>query len=502
MTKRWIAVLVAALASLPAVAQAPAGQLTVALANDPKSLFMPRAADRTAGNVASQLYNSLVWVNDAGEIVPELATRWTISPDGKEYTFTLRTGVKFHNGENFDAQSVLATWETGKDKSNDYAESYSVVKEVRVINPTTVTLVLDKPNALFLNTLANFWAVVPPSYIRQVGLDGFAARPVGTGPFRFVSRSADRIVLEANPNYWEPGLPKLQRIVFRVIPDATTRVAAVRTGEIDIANRLTSELTRQLQNSSRVRVISYPNDRVFYLAFKNVGNGKGTPLENVLVRRALNLAINRPAIVRSIFNNEARLVSGFVLPGNLGFDPSIQPYPYDPEQARRLLAQAGFEKGFSISMGCPSDYYVNINEVCLAIQRDLARVGVEVSLEFKTSNTYWSQERYGAVGPMYVDSWSSTVGEALPRLLGALTPGAFYNTWEDETLSRLIAQAAITTDRNARASLYRQIQRRMFDDPPFVYLYQPVIFEAVNVRVQNYRPRAAEEYYLKNVSVR
>jgi peptide/nickel transport system substrate-binding protein len=144
---------------------------------------------------------------------------------------------------------------------------------------------------------------------------------------------------------------------------------------------------------------------------------------------------------------------------------------------------------------------VNINEVCLAIQRDLARVGVEVSLEFKTSNTYWRQERYGAVGPMYVDSWSSTVGEALPRLLGALTPGAFYNTWEDETLSRLIAQAAITTDRNARASLYRQIQRRMFDDPPFVYLYQPVIFEAVNVRVQNYRPRAADEYYLKNVSI-
>ncbi|MCS7069115.1 MAG: ABC transporter substrate-binding protein [Meiothermus sp.] len=485
-----------------ALAQSPSGQLTVALANDPKSLFMPRAADRTASNVAVQIYNTLVAVNDQGQIVPELATRWSISPDGKEYTFTLRSGVRFHNGEEFNAQSVVATWESGQDKSNDYAGNYSLVKEVRVQNPTTVTLVLDKPNALFLNILANFWALVPPAYIKQVGLDGFAARPVGTGPFRFVSRSADRIVLEANPSYWERGLPKVQRVVFRVIPDATTRVAAVRTGEIDIANRLTPDLVAQLQGNNRVRVVSYPNDRVYYLAFKNVEAGKGTPLENRQVRQALNLAINRPGIVKAIFNNQARLVAGFVLPGNLGYDEGLKPYPYDPEQAKKLLAAAGFEKGFSISMGCPTDAYVNINEVCLSIQRDLAKVGVDVSLEFKTSTAYWSKPRYGAVGAMYVDSWSSTVGEALPRLQGALTPGAYYNTWEDEELAKLIEQIGATTDRAARAALYRQLQKRMYDDPPFVYLYQPVIFEAVSARVQDYRPRSAEEYFLKSVSVR
>ncbi|WP_158539593.1 ABC transporter substrate-binding protein [Meiothermus sp. QL-1] len=484
------------------LAQGPSGQLTVALANDPKSLFMPRAADRTASNVAAQIYNTLVAVDDQGRIVPELATRWSISADGREYTFTLRTGVKFHNGEDFDARSVVATWETGRDKSNDYAGNFSLVKEVRVLNPTTVTLVLEKPNALFLNLLANAWALVPPGYIKQVGLDGFSARPVGTGPFRFVSRSADRIVLEANPNYWEPGLPRVQRVVFRVIPDATTRVAAVRTGEIDIANRLTPDLVAQLRGNNRVRIVSYPNDRVYYVGFKNIGAGKGTPLENRLVRQALNYAVNRPGIVQAIFNGQARLVSGFVLPGNLGYDESLKPYPYDPEQAKKLLAAAGFEKGFSLSMGCPADAYVHINEVCLSIQRDLARVGIDLTLEFKTSSAYWSQERYGAVGAMYVDSWSSTVGEALPRLQGALTPGAYYNTWEDAELGRLIEQIATTTDRTARAALYRQLQRRMYEDPPFIYLYQPVIFEAVNVRVQGYKPRSAEEYFLKGVSVR
>jgi peptide/nickel transport system substrate-binding protein len=484
-------------------AQAPTGQITIALANDPKSLFMPRAPDRTAANVAWQMFNSLVWVNDNGELVPDLATRWTVSPDGLEYTFTLRTGVRFHNGEEFNANSVVATWRTGQDRSNDFADQFSLVKDVRVINPTTVTLVLEAPNAIFLNILANTWAMVPPNYINQVGLDGFAARPVGTGPFRFVSRTAgDRIVLEANRNYWEPGLPRLNRVIFRVIPDVNTRLAAVRTGQIDIANRLTPELAGTLRNNDRLRVISYPNDRVFYVGFKNVGNGVGTPLENRQVRQALNYAINRPGIVRALFNDQARLISGFVVQGNLGFDASIAPYPHNPERARQLLTQAGFPNGFSISMGCPTDAYVNINEVCLSIQRDLARVGVDVSLEFKTSTAYWSQARYGAVGPMYVDSWSSTVGEALPRLVGALTPGAFYNTWENEALSRLIQQISTTTDRNARASLYRQLQRLMFDDPPFVYLYQLMVFEAVNARVQNYRPRAAEEFFLKGVSVR
>jgi peptide/nickel transport system substrate-binding protein len=499
----WMVLLLTPAVMAQTAAPRPSGQLTIALPNDPRSLFVPRAPDRTAHNVAWQMYNSLVWVNDQGEIAPDLATRWSVSPDGREFTFTLRTGVRFHNGELFDAQSVVATWETGRDESNEYAEMYSLVREVRVNSPTSVTLVLAAPNALFLNILANNWAMVPPVYIRQVGLDGFAARPVGTGPFRFLSRVAgDRIVLEANANYFEPGLPRLARVVFRVIPDATTRVAAVRTGEVDIALRLTSGLVTPLQNNPRVRVINYPNDRVFYVGFKNVGNGRGTPLERVEVRRAINYAINRPGIIQAIFGGHARLISGFVVEGNLGFDASIQPFPFNPERARQLLAQAGFERGFSISMGCPADAYVHINEVCLAIQRDLARVGIDLTLEFRTSAAFWSQERYGAVGPMYVDSWSSTVGEALPRLIGALTPGAFFNTWEDAELYRLITQASTTVDRTARAAVYRQIQRRMFDEPPFAYLYQLVVFEAVNARVQNYRPRAAEEFFLKGVSVR
>jgi peptide/nickel transport system substrate-binding protein len=481
---------------------AQSGQLVVSLASDPTSLFMPRTADRTAANAAWSLYDSLVWVDDENEIAPALAESWEISEDGLEYTFRLRQGVSFHNGEPFTAEAVVATWETGKDPSNDYANFYEEVDEIDVLDDYTVVLRTYEPHPLLLRRLASDWAMVPPEYIREIGLDAFAARPVGTGPFRFVQRAlGDRIIMEANPDYWQEDLPKVARLVYRVIPDSSTRVAAIRTGEIDIANRLTPEEVGLLEGSPDVRVITYPNDRVYYVGFKNIDDGVGTPLEDRRVRLALNYAVDRPGIISAIFSGEAQLVSGFVLPTNLGHDPSIEPYPYDPERARALLAEAGYEDGFSIGMGCPADGYVNINEVCLAIQRNLAQVGVEVSVEFRTTNTFWSQPRYGAVGPMYVDSWSSDVGEALPRLIGALIPGNYYNTWEDPELAKMIEKITQTVDSEERAALYGEIQRYMHEDPPFIYLYQPNIFEAVRNRVEGYSPRPAEEYFLEGVSV-
>jgi peptide/nickel transport system substrate-binding protein len=494
--------LVAIFLALTFVYAQPTGELIVSLASDPTSLFLPRAADRTASNAAWSLYDGLAWIDDNGDIVPALAESWEVSDDGLSYTFKLRQGVKFHNGEDFTAEAVVATWETGKDPKNDYTDSYLRVSSVEAVDDYTVRLTSETPNPVFLTEVAAGWGIVPPAYIREVGIDEFANNPVGTGPFKFVERiSGDRIVMEANPEYWEEGLPKVARLTYRVIPDSATRLAAIQTGEIHIANRLNADEVTTLEGSSEVQVVSYPNDRVYYVGFKNIGNGVDTPIMDAKVRQALNYAVNRQAIIDAIFSGEANLISGFVVASNLGYDDSIQPYPYDPEKAKALLAEAGYAEGFQISMGCPADGYVNINEVCLAIQRDLSAVGVEVDLEFKTTNTFWSEDRYGAVGPMYVDSWSSEIGEALPRLQGALIPGNTYNTWEDPKITELIEKISATVDRDERAKLYGEIQKLMFDDPPFIYLYQPNIFEAVRAGVEGYSPRAAEEYYLKNVSV-
>lgn len=480
----------------------PSGEIIIALPSDPTSLYLPRAADRTAGNASWPLYDSLLFLTVDGELVPALAEDWEISDDGLEYTFFLRQGVTFHNGEVFNADAVVATWEFGKDEGNDYAAQYSDVVEIEVIDEYTVKLITEAPNPLFLTLLADNWGIIPPAYMNEVGIDAFAQAPVGTGPFIFVERRpGDRIIYEANPNYWNPGQPKLAQVTFRVIPDSTTRVAALRSGEVDVINRLSADEAMLLATNDNVTIVSYPNDRVYYVAFKNVNNGIGTPIENQLVRQALNYAVNRPGIIQGIFAGEAALISGFTVSTNLGYDPSIEPYPYDPDRARELLSEAGFPDGFEISMGCPTDAYPSINEVCLAIQRDLSAVGVEVSLEFRTSNTFWGQPQYGAVGPMVVDSWSSAVGEALPRLQGALIPGNYYTVWEDDIIVDYITRIASTVDRDERAALYRELSAYMYDNPPFIYLYQLNLFEAVSNRVVGYQPRPAENYFLNEVSV-
>ena len=487
-----LAAVLAALIALPtAFAQETGDELVVALSSDPTSLFMPRTSDRTASNAAWSLFDSLVWIDDAGEIVPALATDWTVSDDGTEYVFELRQGVAFHNGEPFDAASVVATWETGKDDSNDYADSFAAADLVEAIDDHTVRITTPEPNATFLTLMANDWAMVPPAYIAEVGLDAFAQDPVGTGPFRFVSRTAgDRIVMEANADYWEEGLPRVDRLVYRVIPDASTRLAAIRTGDIDVANRLTADQVGVLEGEDDVEVISYLNDRVYYVAFKNIGAGVGTPLEDARVRQALNYGLDRFGINQAIFSGQANAAPGFIVEGNLG---------YDPERARELLDEAGYPDGFEIGMGCPADGYININEVCQAIAASLSGIGVDVTVDFQTTNAYWSEPQYAVTGPMYVDSWSSEFGEALPRLDGALTPGNYYTTWEDEKFATLIEEIESEVDREARAELYVEMHELMREDPPFIYLYQPVIFEAIDADLVGYQPRAAEEYYLRSV---
>ncbi len=480
---------------------APSGEIVISLANDPTSLFLPRAADTAAYNATLPLYDTLVGSNEQQEIVPQLAESWERSEDGKQYTLKLRKDVTFQNGEKFTADAVVETWLTGKDPSNLYPQLFTIATNVEAVDDYTVKISIEKPEVLFLSKLRR-WAIVAPEYMRKVGIDEFAKKPIGSGPFRLVERIlGDRIVMEANPDYWRKGYPKLARVTFRIIPDSSTRLAAIQTGEIDIANRLSADDVSTLTGVSNVKVISYQNDSLYYVGFKNIGNGAGTPLENPKVRQALNYAVNRQGIIDAIFNGGASLVSGFILNSDLGYDNAIQPYPYDPEKAKTLLAEAGYEKGFSISMGCPTDAYLNINDVCLAIQRDLSAVGVDATVEFKTSSSYWSEKAYGSVGPLYVDGWASGSGEALDRLQGALDPTGFYNTWVDTKLSDQITTLAATFDRDARAKLYTELQKYMYDNPPFIYLYTQMIFEGVNSKVEGYSPTSTELINLSDISI-
>jgi peptide/nickel transport system substrate-binding protein len=477
--------------------------LRVALPNFPNSLDVSSAAERNAQNAAWQLYDSLVWINEAGEMEPALAERWDVSEDGTEYTFYLRQGVAFHNGEPFNANAVIFSWERGKRDDMQWSDRWARAIEMEAIDEFTVVMRTENPDPLFLGVMAQHWGFVPPNYIAEVGEDGFNNHPVGTGPFMFVEwLREDRIVYEANPNYWRAGYPLAQTLIFRPIPESSTRAAAIRTGEIDIVNRLDAEQAAALEGAAGVQIIRYPVDRVFYIAFNNLTSGVGQPTEDVLVRQAMNYAVDKEAIIEALFNGAASPSTGFLTPGNLGYNTEISPYPYDPDKARDLLRQAGYPDGFEMGFACPAGAYTNFEQVCEAIQGFLGEVGIRTNLEIMESGRYWDLEAEKELPPLFGDSWSERSGEALPRLLGALGGWeASFSAWSDPIIDDYLAQIGTTIDREERAVLYSELHAYMFENPPFIYLYSPETFEAIRTNVQGYYPRAAEDYFLFQTSV-
>jgi peptide/nickel transport system substrate-binding protein len=484
-------------------AAGPQGSLTVALTTFPNSLDPANTSERQASNAARHLYNSLVFLERDGTKSPALAESWEVSEDGSEYTFHLRQDVVFHNGEPFNADAVVFSWERGKQPENQWSDRWALATSVEKIDDYTVKITTDGPNPLFLSVVATSWAMFPPGYINEVGEEGFAAHPIGTGPFVFEEwAKGDRIVFKANPNYWQDGIPKLETLTFRPIPESATRVAAIQTGEVDIVTRLSAEEADSLQGVPGVNVISYPVDRVYYIAFNNLTTGVGQPTEDPLVRQAMNYAVDVDAIIEALFNGNGRPSTGYVTPANLGYDETLQPFGYDPDKARELLAQAGYPDGFSMDMACPSGAYTNFEQVCEAVQGYLADVGIDINLELMESGRYWELEAAKELPPLFGDSWSESSGEALPRLQGALGGwDASFSAWSDPKIDELLAKISVTVDDQARAELYKELQRYMHDNPPFIYLYEPVTFEAVRDRVQGYDPRPSEEYFLEFVSV-
>jgi peptide/nickel transport system substrate-binding protein len=482
---------------------AAGGVLRVALPNFPNSLDVSSAAERNAQNAAWQLYDSLVWINEVGEMEPALAEHWDVSADGTEYTFHLRQGVTFHNGEPFNAAAVIFSWERGKRDDMQWSDRWARAVEMEAVDEFTVVMRTENPDPLFLGIMAQHWGFVPPNYIAEVGEDGFNNHPVGTGPFMFVEwLREDRIVFEANPNYWRAGYPMVQTLIFRPIPESSTRAAAIRTGEIDIVNRLSAEQAAALEGAAGVQIIRYPVDRVFYIAFNNLTSGIGQPTENVLVRQAMNHAVDREAIIEALFDGAATPSTGFLTPGNLGYNTALSPYAYDPGKARDLLREAGYPDGFEMDFACPAGAYTNFEQVCEAIQGFLGEVGIRVNLEIMESGRYWDLEAEKALPPIFGDSWSERSGEALPRLLGALGGwDASFSAWSDPVIDDYLAQIGTTIDREARAALYTELHTYMYDNPPFIYLYSPETFEAIRTNVQNYHPRAAEDYFLFQTSI-
>jgi peptide/nickel transport system substrate-binding protein len=273
-------------------------------------------------------------------------------------------------------------------------------------------------------------------------------------------------------------------------------VAAIQTGEVDIVTRLTSEEAQSLLGVEDVKIVKYPQTRIWYVAFNNLTTGLEQPTLDPKVRQAMNYAVDVDAIIDALFDGFAKAATGYVATGELGYG-NVEPFGYDPDKALELLAEAGYPDGFAMDMACPAGAYTHFEEVCEAIGGYLGEVGIDVSLEIMESGQYWDLEANKELPPLFGDSWSALGGEAYRRLSGALMGwDAPYSSWYDEEIGNLLNEIKATVDRDARKALYEELQVYMQENPPFIYLYEPIAFEAVNTRVQKYKPRSSEVYFL------
>lgn len=416
---------------------------------------------------------------------PHLATSWRqVGPTTWE--LTLREGVRFSNGEPFDADAVVFSFEriANPDLSSPLARSVTpLLASVEAVNATTVRFETVNPYAMFLERLLTV-GMVPPGYVAEVGDQAFGLHPIGTGPYKFVEWVQDQhVTLERNDDYWGPA-PAFRQVVYREIREGGTAVAELVTEGVHIIVGLNPALEEAVTQSGVADLVGQPTTNVLELRMDALGRGGENPFTDRRVRQAVAHAVDREAIVESLFGGHARVVATNIIPEMFGHDPAVTPYPYDPDRARELLAEAGFPDGFETRLlWFPSGAYPQIQQIAEAVASDLGRVGIRATL-FSVAQAQISQY--------------TTTGEAGPIFLGPNPNGGFYDGgfaffflrerfrssyyWSDE-LEELIVRIEQSTDSAERQRLLSMAQRIYKEEAPYVPIAQTFELLAVNKKL-------------------
>ncbi|MDN5787407.1 ABC transporter substrate-binding protein [Pseudorhodobacter sp.] len=464
-------------------ADTPPNVLIVGQIAEPKALDPAAVTAVNDFRILMNVYDGLVRYKDGTlEVEPALAKEWTISDDGMTYTFTLRDGVKFHDGSDFNADAVKFNFDRMLDESHPFHNTgpfplaffFSAVEKTEAVDPKTVRFTLNAPYAPFLSNLAYpTGLIVSPAAVEKHGTE-FGRNPSGTGPFKFKEwRSNEAVVVDANPDYWD-GAPKLEAVVFRPITDANTRTAEMLAGGIDLMVEVPPVSLSEFQGAA-FKIYEQAGPHVWFLIL----NAKDGPMADKRVRQAANYAINKEAIVNNVLEGTAAVAAGPTPPAFAwAYNDDVKPYPYDPDKARALLKEAGAE-GAELTFFVTEGGSGMLDPIAMgtAIQADLQAVGLKVKIETYEWNTFLGEVNPGLDGKadMAEMAWMTNDPDTLPFLTlrteawpdkGGFNSGYYSNPKVDA----LLDAARKSTDQAERAKLYKEMQVIVHDDAPWVFV--------------------------------
>lgn len=500
--------------SAPVMAQTPPNVLVVGQIAEPKSLDPATVTAVNDFRILMNVYDGLTRYKDGTlEPEPSLATRWDITDGGKTYTFKLRNGVRFHDGTPFDAHAVKFNFDRMLKEDHPYHDTgpfplsffFSAVEDVTVKGPMTVEFKLNAPYAPFLANLAYPTGLIAsPAAIKKHGKD-FGRNPSGTGAYRFVEwKSNSKVTVRSNPDYWD-GAPNLEAVVFRPITDANTRVAEMRSGGLDIMVEVPPDNVSQFKSDSSYDLLEQAGPHVWFLIL----NAKEGPFKNKAVRQAANYAINKKTMVENVLQGTAAIAAGPTPPAFAwAYNNSLQPYPYDPEKAKQLLKEGGYN-GETLTFYVTESGSGMLDPVAMgtAIQADLKAVGMEVKIETFEWNAFLGTVNPGLEGKadMAEMAWMTNDPDTLPFLAlrteawpdkGGFNSGYYSNPKVDD----LLEKARSSTDQAERANLYKQMQTIVQEDAPWVFVANWKQNAAAKAGVKNFKLQPSFYLMLQKVA--
>lgn len=462
------------------------------------------------------------------EFEPSLAESWDISEDGKEFTFHLRKGVKFHSNRSFkpsrdfNADDVIFTFARQMDANHpyhnissrqfEYFESMGfpeLIQSVEKIDDMTVKVTLTRPDAAFLPNLAMaFASILSAEYADQLLAQGkpeeIDIKPIGTGPFQLRAYEPDSRILYTKFKDYFGGPAKLDRLIFSITPDPAVRFAKLQKGECHVMPYPNLADLERMRENNEIEVKERTGINVGYLAF----NMDKKPLDKLEVRQALSLAINKADIMSAIYQGSAESAKNFIPPTMWGYNDEIEDYQYDPEAAKALLAKVGLEAGFEITlwaMPVQRPYNPNARRMAEMIQADWARIGVKANIVSYEWGEYLTRLRNGEHDTTLM-GWTGDNGDpdnffSILLSCAASDAGSNYSKWCHPEFDAILREATATTDQAKRIELYKKAQEILYREQPVFNIAHAQVFMPVRTEVKNYivDPLGTHNFYQVDV---
>lgn len=438
-------------------------------------------------NILLSIYEALVAIDGQGSVQPALAERWVVADDARTWTFTLRKGVTFHNGETLRAADVVASIRRALDPAIGGAfgtqgvlATYLGTAEVRALDESTVRIVTAEPMADLLDLVAAI--VIGP----ERELSRLPGTLVGSGPYRMASQADHRVVLAAHDRYWGRA-PAYRELRFVAEPDARKRVDALLAGEADVAAGIGIEGKTRLAASGGATAL----ERESGLCIIFMLNAQNGPCRDRRVRQALNYALDVDAIIAAVMHGGATRLNGYLTAHHFGHNPGTPAYPYDPEKARRLLADAGYGKGLTLVFDIPSAMPDEAPALARMMAEQYKQVGITVQVvEHSDRAAYSEMVRAKKINDACCfDSSPRSTFRVLREKLHSGLRGPWWEGYDNPQVNALIEKAQATVADADRQTIYREIYTIVRDDAPWVFLYRPTNYWGVRPTITGWTPR-------------